>query len=188
MRKFAKILMLIIIALSVSEVFAQYENTSGKKETMQTRKKESPLKKMYIGGNIGGGWWSDGANLEISPIIGYRVTNDFHAGLRFTYLYSYYSNYGTKYSYNDFGGSLFARYYLFNFLFVHAEFEELSSQYYLSDGSKTRKWVPGLFVGGGLYQRFGNTFTSLAILFNVLESEYSPYSNPIIRIGFGVGF
>jgi len=187
MRKFAKILMLTIIVLSVSEVFAQYENTSGKKESTQTRKKESPLKKMYIGGNIGGGWWSDGAHFEISPIIGYRVTNDFHAGVRFTYLYSYYSSYGYNYSYHDFGASMFARYYLFNFLFAHVEFEELSSQYYLTDGSKSRQWVPGLFLGGGLYQHFGNTFMSVAVLFNVLESDYSPYSNPIIRVGFGVG-
>jgi hypothetical protein len=187
MKNIFKALILTSILLSGTGVFAQYENTSGQKETGKTVKTQSPLNKIYLGGNIGGGWWSDGANFEISPIIGYRITNDLTTGVRLTYLYSYYSNYGSKYSYHDFGGSVFMRYYMFKFLFVHAEFEELSSQYYLSDGSKSRRWVPGLFLGGGLYQHFGNTFMSVAVLFNVLDSEYSPYTNPIIRIGFGVG-
>jgi hypothetical protein len=34
----------------------------------------------------------------------------------------------------------------------------------------------------------GQGFASFAILWNVLENDFSPYTNPIIRIGFGVGF
>jgi hypothetical protein len=34
----------------------------------------------------------------------------------------------------------------------------------------------------------GRAFASFAILFNVLDNVNSPYVNPIIRIGFGVGF
>ncbi len=189
MKTILKLFLIVAVMLSSSVLFAQYENTSGKKkEANQTRKKVSPLSKIYIGGNIGGGWSSNSAYLELSPIIGYQVTPAFHIGTRFTYSYSKYTNpYGFKQDYHDLGFSVFSRYHFLRFLFAHAEFEELSAQYYLSDGSKSRRWVPGLFLGGGLYQHMGNAYMHIALLFNVLDTEYSPYTNPIIRIGFGVG-
>ena len=190
MKSIFKLLLITAIIFSTTVVFAQYENTSGQKKsdnkTTKTRNNVSPLSKIYIGGNIGGGWSSNSAFLELSPIVGYQVTPMFHVGARFTYSYSKYTYYGVKQDYHDFGLSVFTRYHFLKFLFVHAEFEELSAQYYMADGQKSRKWVPGLFLGGGLYQHMGNTFMHIAILYNVLESEYSPYSNPIIRIGFGV--
>jgi len=69
------------------------------------------------------------------------------------------------------------------------DLEELSAQYYpggINDG-KSRRWVPGLFLGGGIYRQMGMTFLHVGILFNVLDTQYSPYTNPVIRIGFGVG-
>jgi len=189
MKKMFKLALVITIVLSTTTIFAQYENTSGKKDkTTNMRKKESLLSKIYIGGNIGGGWSSNSVYLELSPIIGYQVTPMFHVGGRFTYSYSKYTNvYGYKHDYHDLGVSVFARYHFLKFLFLHAEFEELSAQYYLSDGSKSRRWVPGLFLGGGLYQHMGAAYMHVAVLFNVLDTQYSPYTNPIIRIGFGVG-
>jgi hypothetical protein len=190
MKPIFKYLLIIGLIFSTSTAFAQYENTSGQKKSSEqptkVRNKVSPLSKIFIGGNIGGGWSSNSAFLELSPIVGYQITPMFHVGTRFTYSYSKYTYYGVKQDYHDFGLSVFTRYHFLKFLFVHAEFEELSAQYYMTDGQKSRKWVPGLFLGGGLYQHMGNTFMHIAILYNVLESEYSPYSNPIIRIGFGV--
>ncbi len=189
MKSAIKIVFIIAVMFSSSALLAQYENTSGKKEqAKQTRRKVSPLSKIYVGGNIGGGWSSNSAYLELSPIIAYQVTPAFHVGTRFTYSYSKYTNpYGYKHDYHDLGMSIFSRYHFLKFLFLHAEFEELSAQYYLPDDSKTRRWVPGLFLGGGLYQHMGTAYMHIALLFNVLDSEYSPYTNPIIRIGFGVG-
>jgi len=192
MKKYYKLLLIIAIILSTSTLFAQYKNTSsnksGSNKQMQTKKTASPLSKIYVGGNIGGGWSSNSAFFELSPIVGYRITPLFDMGTRLTYIYNKFTDYyGFKKVYNDIGASVFTRYHLFNFLFVQAEFEELSAQYYLTDGKKSRRWVPGLFVGGGVYQHMGPTFLHMAILYNLLDSEYSPYSNPVIRIGFGVG-
>ena len=65
------------------------------------------------------------------------------------------------------------------------EYEALSFDYY----QDTRQWINSLFIGGGYYQDIGGrAYTSIAILFNVLETPDSPYVNPIIRIGFGAGF
>jgi hypothetical protein len=33
-----------------------------------------------------------------------------------------------------------------------------------------------------------NGFASVYLLYNVIDSEYSIYSNPVIRINFGLGF
>ena len=74
-------------------------------------------------------------------------------------------------------------------LFAQAEYELLSVEYFVDPTTTTRRSINSLFLGGGLYQQMGGRgFATIAILYNVLETEYSPYSNPVIRIGFGVGF
>ncbi len=188
-----KIRLLIIAAIvfNFAATQAQYKNTTGEKNPTnhngQPQKQPSLLSKIYIGGNIGGGWSSNSAYFQLSPIIGYRITPQLDAGTRITYIYSKYKSYGYTYAYNDFGASIFTRYHLFKFLFVQAEFEELSTQYYLVDGTKSRRWVPGLFLGGGRYLHMVPTFLHVGILYNVLDTQYSPYSNPLLRIGVGVG-
>jgi len=186
-----KLLLTTLLVFGMGMVKAQYENTTGGKtqnnRETQPQKNISPLSKIYVGGNIGGGWSSTSGYFQIALIIGYRITPVFDAGTRITYIYSKYSAYGVSYSYNDFGAAIFTRYHLFNFLFLQAEFEELSAQYYTTNGSKNRRWVPGLFVGGGIYKHVGATFLHIGLLYNLLDSQYSPYSNPLLRIGFGVG-
>jgi hypothetical protein len=48
--------------------------------------------------------------------------------------------------------------------------------------------INSFFVGGGYHQPIGNkAFMDFLLLFNLNESYDSPYSNPIFRLGFGVG-
>jgi len=168
------VLTTIILLFGSTAIYAQYQNlgTANKVEI-----KENPW---FVGGMIGGSLSNNGGSFEISPLVGYKITENFHVGSRLTYIYSKY--YGK--SYNDYGGSLFARHRFLDFLFGHVEYEILSV-----DGYGERRYVNSLFVGGGLFQQMGGRgFATIAILYNVLETEYSPYSNPVIRIGFGVGF
>ncbi|MBM3405682.1 MAG: hypothetical protein FJY10_12440 [Bacteroidetes bacterium] len=111
---------------------------------------------------------------------------------------------------NVLGGRVFFQYYLSslfdNFLgniFAHTEYEYLnySRPYKFDDngnildpwGNKLLKGkesidVNSLFVGGGYRQPIGGkVYMSLLVLYNLNETFYSPYSNPIIRIGVGVG-
>jgi hypothetical protein len=49
-------------------------------------------------------------------------------------------------------------------------------------------WFHDVLLGGGYRQWIGNkAFMTLMILWNVNEQLYSPYQNPVIRIGFGAG-
>ena len=51
-----------------------------------------------------------------------------------------------------------------------------------------RKNIPSLFVGGGYTQRMGsNSAVTLMLLYNVMESDYRIYENPVIRLGFNIG-
>jgi hypothetical protein len=53
-----------------------------------------------------------------------------------------------------------------------------------------RENISSLFVGGGYTQPFGNgnSGVTLMLLYNVMESDYRIYENPIIRTGINVGF
>jgi len=111
---------------------------------------------------------------------------------------------------NVFGGRIYARYYLrslFNNalgnIFAHVEYEYL---YYsvpfsadpngrifdpynnpLSPG-RTSIEVNSFFVGAGYSQPVGGrAFIDFLILFNLNDSYNSPYTNPIFRLGVGVG-
>ena len=128
------------------------------------------------------------------------------------YLYNTKTQEWLNYSSSVYGGRIFFRYYLRslfdNFLgniFAHTEYEYLySTRPYKEDmyGTITdwtfsgRMYSPGkqvleinsIFIGGGYSQPVGGrAFVDLLILFNLNDSYNSPYSNPVFRIGFGIG-
>ena len=112
---------------------------------------------------------------------------------------------------NIIGGRIFGRYYfndilngILSGLFAHAEFEYLTynrdyqidptgkytDRYYSRRYSRGHEpvHVPGLLIGGGLKQSLGGrAFADMLILYNLNQTTDTPYSNPIIRVGFGVG-
>ncbi len=152
-------------------------------------------KRLYFGGGLSFGFSSSATSLMITPMLGYRLSPSVDIGARLTYNYFHYNYNSIKYSTNNYGAGVFARYYLFFFndLFIHAEYEALNFEYgdYVNNNNevvKVREWVSGLFLGGGYRQWVGqNAFVGFTVLFNLLDSYNSPYSNPVIRIGVGVG-
>jgi len=134
--------------------------------------------------------------IEVAPVVSYHFTEKFHAGVGLTYQYYKNTYYTPDYSTSSYGGSLFGRYFIWRDLFAHVEYAPLYVNYYdyFDNGSggyyrvKGATWVHDFLIGGGYRQIIGNkAFMSLMVLWNINESYYSPYSNPIIRIGFGVG-
>jgi hypothetical protein len=185
-KKIKYIIPLLVLLLSVSTAFSQYENTSGKKEPKKQEKKQ-PLQKQnrwFVGGMFGAGFSSYSSYVEVSPLVGYKITPAFHVGARFNYIWnSYEYPNGVRENLHHYGVGGFGRYIIFKGLFAQVEYEPLSFDYI-----DYREWINSLFIGGGYYQSMGRAFASFAILFNVLDNVNSPYVNPIIRIGFGVGF
>jgi hypothetical protein len=83
---------------------------------------------------------------------------------------------------------LVGRYFFTDYLFAHAEYEILNLEAY--DFYPTRRVnVESLLVGGGYFQRIdgSNSGIFVMLLYNLTESLYTPYSNPIVRIGVNLG-
>ena len=145
--------------------------------------------RFFTGGNLGLQFGSTTA-IDVSPLLGYRVTNDFSVGVGATYMYFHYKNSFYDYTNDVYGGSVFARYNILENIFLHSEFESLSVKAYYSYTEYIRKQVNALYMGGGLRQMIGDySSLNLMILYDVMhDNQYSPYSEPlVIRIGFDIG-
>lgn len=156
--------------------------------------------RLFTGGSLGL-QFGNITLVDVSPMIGYRLTEDIDVGISLTYKYYNYKDY---YSYNKqtydlktniLGGGVFGRYHFTENLFAHVEVEYLSfsiDKYSIYNNGLTSKkekvGITSLFVGGGYKQEIGyNSFFTIMILYNLNETTNSPYTNPIIRAGFGIG-
>ncbi len=179
-RKFILVFTLLIAVLTS---FAQIDDST------MLRKHEPKPKfwdKVFIGGGLGA-QFGEQTVINISPVVGYRITEKIHAGIGVTYEYFHYRRDFYDLETNIFGGSVFGRYYFTKNLFGHGEFEYLNLEAF--DYYPTRRVdVESLLAGGGYIQRFGqNSGILIMLLYNFTESQYTPYQNPIIRIGVNIG-
>lgn len=134
--------------------------------------------------------------VDVSPLARYHVTEKLYTGLGLTYMYFKDKRYTPSISLSSYGGSLFAGYYVWRDLFAHLEYAPLYiPRYYdyyappFPSVDPPSPWAHDLLIGAGYRQWMGDkAFVNLMVLFNVNETIYSPYVNPIIRIGFGIGF
>lgn len=171
--------------------------------------------RLYTGGGLGF-QFGNVTIAEVSPLLGYKITPQLDIGFRTTYQYYsvkdyrifYLNNYvykKTDLEAHVFGGGPFIRYYLDKLdidfirnLFLHTEYEYLSYSFNDYDWNsmqtdiikrKRKVSANNIYIGGGLsqplsaYARF-----YLLFLYNINEGAYSTYSNPLIRVGFDIGF
>lgn len=149
---------------------------------------ESFKERLYFGGNFNLQFGTV-TFIDVSPLLGYMVTNSFSVGTGVTYQYLSYRH--LNYNTNIYGGRVFARQNIGQQFFAHTEFETLNVEYsrFISptDRQWVREWVPGLFVGGGLFQPLGRRGgINLMGLYNLTYVRgKSPYASPfVIRAGF----
>ena len=142
--------------------------------------------KVFVGGNMGL-QFGRVTFVDVSPLVGYRVTERFSAGIGFTYQYYKYNDKIYSFETNVYGGRVFGRYFFTDNFFAHSEYEVLNLEAFdLTPPQRVN--VESLLVGGGLMQRFGsNSGITAMILYNFTESYYTPYRNPIIRVGMVFG-
>lgn len=192
------LLSFFLFAISI-DVIAQ-DTTSAPPNYKPEDENKIPFgQRLVFGGGLGL-QFGDQTMIDIEPIIGYKITPQLIGGIGVKYIYYntkyyyYYSN-GTsqlvEYSTNIYGGSVFGRYYFIENVFGHVEYEVLSLEVPddFNYGEYVRTNITSFLVGGGYSQALGeNASIGISVLYNLTEDNYSPYSNPIIRIGFGFGF
>jgi len=146
--------------------------------------------RLVFGGNFGL-QFGDVTIVEISPNVGYLLEDWWLAGVGAKYIYIKYNYDNFNYKSNVYGGSVFNQFYILQSLIAHAELEVLNLDTYndILDEVGDRTTITNFYVGGGArLPAGGNSFFSILVLWNLNETRYSPYSNPLIRIGLGIGF
>ncbi|HNQ13780.1 MAG TPA: hypothetical protein PKH65_10010 [Bacteroidia bacterium] len=150
-----------------------------------SEKSKIPIKdRIYFGGNLGL-QFGNYTLIELSPLVGYRFTERFSSGLGLTYMY--YDVKDLDYSTNIYGGRVFSRFSITESIFAHSEYELLNLEVFDFNQLKRRN-VDALFIGGGIQQSLGRSGgLYLMVLLDIIEHRYSPYANPVIRVGFTAG-
>ena len=197
-----------ILILSIFTILPFYADSQYLTEDKEIEKGRSALRdRLFYGGNFGLSFGSV-TYIEFSPIIGYKITDKFSAGIGVNYTYYkeelIYNVNGTINSWDYvskvYGGKTFAEYMLldkmqekFNLnigsIIAHTEIEQLNVETYTHDQfgyyENGRKWITSVLVGAGIRQPMGErSSVNLLILYNLTEELFTPYSNPVIRINF----
>lgn len=143
--------------------------------------------RLYVGGNVGA-WFGSSTYINISPLVGCKVTKELSFGVTGTYNYFSQTYNGKKFVSTIYGFGVFGRYLVFENFFAQVGAERLSVLDYTSPVPNSRAWVDNILVGGGYRQKFSNNGSFVAAIFyNVNQTPLSPYPNPIIQIGFNIG-
>jgi hypothetical protein len=182
MRSLRALKYLIVFSIAITGFHLE---VSGQIEKPAAQSKQPFSERLVFGGSLGLSFGSYSSLVDISPVIGYAITNDFMAGIGLTYKYYQYNKYYMNLSdgslsnlkMNIYGGSLWSRYFLtrteipvIEHLFLHVEYEPLfiAHDYKFNQNgnfvnpfgmrfSKEREHITlnGVFVGGGLRQPVG---------------------------------
>jgi hypothetical protein len=191
MRYILKASFVFLFSFTTLTVFAQSDTIVAPEAPLPARqtKDKVPFKdRIYFGGNLGLQFGTQ-TYIDISPLVGYKITEKLSAGIGATYIYYSYKDRYFSYKTNIYGGRIFGRYFFTDNLFAHTEVELINME--LFDNVRYdyyRKNILSPLVGGGYIQRFSeNSGVYIMLLLNLNDSAESPYSNPIIRIGFNIG-
>jgi hypothetical protein len=187
--------MTIVKRFSYISVLIFFLSLSGiaQRDTLGRKKEKSPFdmplrERFYWGGNLGA-WFGSTTFIDISPLLGVKITEKASVGLGFIYNYYSYNYLGAKYSTNMYGSRVYGRYFILENIFLQAGWDKINRDNPYAYSLDTRVWVDNLLVGGGLRLPIGNNFYGMATgLWNLNQGPLSPYANPIIQVGFVGGF
>jgi len=184
-----QIIIFVILLFLVSPMMKAQQNDSLQRNPFMKQKppKSNFAQNLYFGGNFNftiGSYTSIG----IWPLIGYKATPKLSVGLQPGYEYLKYERLtGSNFETSNYGLRAFTRYRFIPAAYGHVEYAAINFETWDSD----RLWVPFLFVGGGYTQQVGgNTFAYVQLLFDVLNSQNSPYRSgePFWSVGIIAGF
>ncbi len=174
--------------------FGQDEDFYSSEQKAETKKEHKGLDKWSFGGNF---WMGFGSTtyIELSPVAMYKLHPRLMIGPGATYIYQNYRNWGISSS--TYGVKAIGTFSVFKNLnesihinigdiILHSEYEALNIEIFdMNFDSMGRRWIDNLLVGGGIYQPLGDRGgMSVLLLFDVTQDPYSPYTNPILRLGF----
>ncbi|MFI5152425.1 MAG: hypothetical protein ACHQET_03780 [Chitinophagales bacterium] len=155
--------------------------------------------RLFFGGNFGLSFGTY-TFINVTPQVGYHLSNYFAVGTGINFIYSstkYYpgSIYEYKSEYGAVGLNIFGRFYPIQYIMLHAqpELNYVWGKQTFSDGSPSIKIanrvVPSLLLGGGVIIPAGRGSLIASLLYDVIQDRDSPYYGfPVFGFGFNIGF
>lgn len=126
--------------------------------------------------------------INISPMIGYRLTDRLISGVGISYMYYRYRTSTYQNSSSLYGGRIYSRYYVVNNIFLHGEIETLSFSYIDPfTYEQSRYWFTTPMLGGGYTTNGirGGAMVSALYAFRSDDPRSPYYLSPLVlRIGF----
>jgi len=204
-----KLIFFLFLCIGFTYSYAQDVYTSSGKPGYH--KKNKKVKgydpdKLIIGGSLNAGFGSGYVNAGISPIIGYRITDRFSAGVGLGYQFYQDPEYANPYNPNQVTyayenivyPSVWGRFFFYRNFFtdltLEYDFINLRQPGYDQYGNfgtqKLNVTNTCLLAGVGIKQPLGGRlFAYGELIYDLLQGQYSPYPQgaPDLRIGFGVG-
>ncbi len=188
-------LLLIAFIFITESTFAQQtensiQKTLEEKPIKKTEKTKTFTSRLWYGGNMGLNFNNRSLNLNLAPMIGYKVTENFSVGLKLpvNYINSKFSLSGNTSSYSNlnYGLGVFTRYTFFKNFFAHAEYNRVRGReltFYdrpsLIDPNKPREFLKNKYQRNELNLGLGfRTRGKVGFEFSAL---YNVFHNPQIR-------
>ncbi|MCB0696180.1 MAG: hypothetical protein KDC07_02370 [Chitinophagaceae bacterium] len=206
--------LLLVPAIYAQDVYSSSGKPLNRSETNVKSDKLIDPQRIIFGGWGIFGIASGVTNIGATPILGYRITDYFSAGVGFGYQYLHIKNYFSvivdpvtareelhPLNAHFYSPSVWMRYVIWNNIFAHVEYEHNISSYkeYTNDYTKspppvitknTTLTVPSLLAGGGIRQPISDRASMVFMaLYDVLQDQNSPYRNTVaFRLGINIGF
>jgi hypothetical protein len=146
--------------------------------------------KWFAGGGIGLSFGTVDF-IEVVPVVGYRFSPRFAAGLQLLYRYRKDGRYAQEVSTTDYGATLFGRFFVGGGAFLEGDVEYLSFEFIRSNLTTERRNETNFLAGVGLSRPIGkHTSFFIVALYNLtFDDQVSAYEEPwLIRAGVTVGF
>lgn len=145
--------------------------------------------KVYFGGGGGFSGGNQFTSISLSPLVGYKITEEFSAGVQITYQFTKLGDFTAS----NYGGGPFGLYAFSDKIFAYSQFEYLNVQPLLVGGGKAdRLDFTSFFVGLGYNEPIGrNVAFQIIGLYNLMygDGTNSPYNSPIqFRVGIVSNF
>jgi len=162
--------------------------------------------RLFTGGSVSLAFGSNSFLVGATPVFGYNIADWVDGGVVINYNYTsyrdvYYFGSNDKLRQSVYGGGGFIKLFPVRFLFLQGQLEHnfIKQKYIPSSGGNSEKEkheATSLLLGGGYttnrYPGSGQPFFYLAVLFDVADNLYSPYTDnlgrvvPIVRAGVQV--
>ncbi len=211
------ILILCSLGMQAQDVYTSSGRTVKQSKKLQREKEKGfDANRIVFGGGLGLGFGTI-TSIAVAPVVGYRITDNFAAGVSIGYQYMSIKDYWKMpipnsrpasfeyhpYRSSIYSGGVWARYVIWRNIFVHTEYEHNFMSFrryyqewdYQANGIQNRhenvKYnAPALLVGGGFRQPLNDRVSFIVMgLYDVIQDQYSPYRNRLdLRIGVNVGF